>query len=118
MEPFTNYFVGRLQKDINHGNTIVGGIFTGVNRAEGLNDQLHRNAYSGGLDFLQYWNHRNWYIRGNIVFSHVQGSKQAILATQTAFEHLFQRTGATEVWVDSNRTALTALQPSDPCQRS
>ncbi|MDF2187965.1 DUF5916 domain-containing protein [Paraflavitalea sp. CAU 1676] len=109
VEPFSNYFVGRVQKDIKSGNTIIGGIFTAVNREKGLNDILHRSAYSGGIDFLQYWKNRAWYLRGNIVFSQVQGSKEAILNTQTAFEHLFQRGDAPEVSVDSNRTSLTGL---------
>jgi hypothetical protein len=107
VEPLTSYFVARLQKDIHGGNTIIGGIFTSVNRSAGLHDALHRNAYSGGLDFLHYWKNRTWYIRGNMVFSQVQGTKEAILKTQTSFEHLFQRAGAPEVSVDSNRTALT-----------
>ncbi|WP_026462782.1 DUF5916 domain-containing protein [Adhaeribacter aquaticus] len=109
VEPLTNYFVGRLQKDIKSGNTIIGGIITGVNRQKGLNDLLHQNAFSGGLDFLQYWKNRTWYVRGNLVFSHVQGSTQAILRTQTSFEHLFQRQGAPEVSLDSSRTSLTGM---------
>jgi hypothetical protein len=109
VEPLTNYFVGRLQKDIRMGNTIIGGIFTGVNRERGLNDRLHRGAYSGGLDFLQYWKARTWYVRGNVVFSHVKGSKEAILRTQKAFEHLFQRTDAPEVSVDPTRTSLSGM---------
>ncbi len=109
VEPLTNYFVGRLQKDIKSGNTILGGIITSVNRQKGMSDQLHRHAFSGGLDFLHYWKSRTWYVRGNVVFSHVQGTKEAILRTQTAFEHLFQRPGAAEVSVDSNRTALTGM---------
>jgi len=109
VEPLTNYFVGRLQKDINGGNTIIGGIITGVNREKGLSDILHRNAYSGGIDFVQYWKNRTWYIRGNVVFSHVEGTKEAILGTQTAFEHLFQRANASEVSVDSNRTSLGGM---------
>jgi hypothetical protein len=107
VEPLTSYFVGRLQKDINGGNTILGGIFTAVNREHGLDNILHRSAYSAGLDFLHYWKHRTWYIRGNIVYSNVNGSKEAILNTQTAFEHLFQRPGAKEVTVDTSRTALS-----------
>jgi hypothetical protein len=109
VEPLTNYFVGRLQKDIKAGNTVLGGIFTNVRREDGLDDILHRNAYSGGFDFLHFWKSRTWYIRGNIVFSHVQGSKEAILKTQTSFEHLFQRPGANEVSVDSNKTSLTGM---------
>ena len=95
------------KKILNGGNTIIGGIFTGVNREKGLSDILHRNAYSGGLDFLHYWKNSTWYVRGNVVFSHVNGTKEAILNTQTAFEHLFQRPNATEVSVDWNRTSLT-----------
>ncbi len=107
VEPLTNYFVGRLQKDINSGNTIIGGIFTAVNREHGLDNTLHRSAYTGGLDFLHYWKNRSWFIRGNAVFSNVNGTKEAILNTQTAFEHLFQRAGAKELTVDPNRTSLT-----------
>lgn len=107
IEPLTSYFVGRLQKDINAGNTVFGGIVTSVNRENGLVDILHSDAYSGGFDFLHYWKNRTWYIRGNIVASLVKGSKDAILNTQTSFEHLFQRSGASEVSVDSSRTSLT-----------
>jgi hypothetical protein len=107
VEPLTSYFVGRLQKDINSGQTIFGGIFTAVNRDNGLNDLLHRSAYSGGLDFFHTWKNRTWYIRGNVVFSQVQGTTTAIAHTQTAFEHLFQRSDAGGLSVDSSRTALT-----------
>jgi hypothetical protein len=109
VEPLTNYFVGRLQKDIKSGNTVIGGIVTAVNREKGLENRLHGGAYSGGLDFLHYWKGRTWYIRGNMVFSHVQGTKEAILRTQTGFEHLFQRADAKEVYVDSSRTSLTGM---------
>ena len=33
VEPFTNYFVGRVQKDMNNRNTFLGGIFTSTNRS-------------------------------------------------------------------------------------
>lgn len=107
VEPLTNYFVGRLQKDINEGNTIIGGIFTAVNREKGLETRLHRSAYTGGFDFLHYWKNRTWYVRGNFVYSHVNGTKEAILNTQTAFEHLFQRPDSKESSVDPTRTSLT-----------
>ena len=107
VEPLTNYLVTRLQKDYDGGNTVIGGIFTAVNREDELSDILHRAAYSGGFDFLHFWKNRTWYFRGNAIFSHVNGTKQAVLNTQTAFEHLFQRPNATEVEVDSSRTSLT-----------
>jgi hypothetical protein len=107
VEPLTNFFVARLQKDSRSGNTVIGGILTGVNRSSGMYDALHRSAYSGGIDFQHYWKNRTWYIKGNVIFSRVEGTKEAIVLTQTAFEHLFQRPNATEVSVDSNRTSLT-----------
>lgn len=107
VEPLTSYFVGRLQKDRDSGNTVIGGIFTAVNRETGLSSLLNKSAYSGGFDFLQYWKNRTWFVRGNLVFSHLEGSKEAILNTQTSFEHLFQRPGATEFTLDKNRTSLT-----------
>ena len=107
VEPMTSYFVGRLQKDINGGNTILGGIFTAVNREHGLDNRLHRSAYTGGLDFVHYWKNRTWYIRGNFVMSNVNGSKEAIYNTQTSFEHLFQRSNAKEFTLDPERTSLT-----------
>jgi len=109
VEPFTSYFVGRLQKDINGGNTIIGGIFTAVNREHGLDNILHRSAYTGGIDFLHYWKNRTYYIKGNAIYSNVNGSKEAIYRTQTAFEHLFQRPNAKESTLDANRTSLTGM---------
>ncbi|HWH67941.1 MAG TPA: DUF5916 domain-containing protein, partial [Candidatus Sulfotelmatobacter sp.] len=99
----------RLQKDIKGGNTVIGGILTGVQREHGLDDQLHRSAYSGGVDFLHQWKNRSWYVRGNVVFSRVAGTREAILRTQTSFEHLFQRPDAPEVALDSNRTSLSGM---------
>lgn len=108
VEPLTNYFVGRLQKDFNERNSYVGGIFTATNRR--LEDNLnflHKSAYTGGLDFKHNWKDRTFYAEGNVVLSHVQGSKEAIAATQQSLTHLFQRIDAEHVNVDPNRTSLT-----------
>ncbi len=107
VEPLTNFFVTRLQQDYNGGNTFIGGIFTGVNREKGLSDILHRSAYSAGLDFQHMWKNRTYYLRGNFIFSNVNGTKEAIYRTQTAFEHLFQRPDAKEVDLDPERTSLS-----------
>ena len=107
VEPLTSYFVGRLQKDIDAGNTVLGGIITAVNREPYLGSFLHRAAYSGGLDFIHYWSNRAWYYRGNVILSQVQGTPEAIYNTQTSFEHLFQRSNIREASVNPNRTSLT-----------
>lgn len=109
VEPLSNYFVGRLQKDFNDRNTFVGGIFTATNR-DRLTPELnflHESAYTGGFDFKHQWQERDWYVGGNIIFSNVTGSTEAITNTQQSITHLFQRVGADHVSVDENRTSLT-----------
>ncbi|MEN1784210.1 MAG: DUF5916 domain-containing protein [Bacteroidota bacterium] len=109
VEPLTNYFVGRLQKDFNDRNSYIGGIFTAVNR-DALVDNvsfLHRQAYTGGFDFMHQWNNRIWFVRGNLNWSHVRGSTEAIQNTQESITHLFQRVDADHVTVDTEKTTLT-----------
>ncbi len=109
VEPLTNYFVGRLQKDFNQRNSYIGGIFTATNR-ENLPEQLNflrDAAYTGGLDFKHQWANRDWYVGGNLTMSHVQGGKEAIANTQRSITHLFDRVGADHVQVDTTRTSLT-----------
>jgi len=108
VEPLTNYLVGRVQKDFNDRNSYVGGVFTATHRNLDPNVSfLHSQAYSGGLDFQHNWKERTYYINGKATFSHVRGSKEAILQTQTTITHLFQREGADHVEVDPTRTSLT-----------
>lgn len=109
VEPLTNYFVGRLQKDFNQRNSYIGGIFTATNR-EQIPEQLnflHDAAYTGGLDFKHQWANRDWYLGGNLTMSHVRGSEDAITNTQQSITHLFDRVGGDHVAVDTTRTSLT-----------
>ncbi|MGS2762822.1 DUF5916 domain-containing protein [Sinomicrobium sp. M5D2P9] len=108
IEPLTNYFVGRLQKDFNERNSFVGGIFTATNRGdlpENM-DFLHKSAYSGGLDFKHQWKDRTWYTAGNLLMSNVSGSERAITNTQKDIARLYQRIDATYTEVDTTRTSL------------
>lgn len=108
VEPLTNYFVGRVQKDFNDNNSYIGGIFTATHRNMEDNLQfLHSHAYSGGLDVLHNWKDRKYYVTGKFNVSHVRGSKEAIEATQRSIQHLFGRPDATHLEVDPNRTSLT-----------
>ncbi|MEL6560053.1 MAG: DUF5916 domain-containing protein [Bacteroidota bacterium] len=107
VEPLTNYFVGRVQKDFNDRNSFIGGIFTATNR--NLTDNLgflHKSAYTGGLDFTHQWKNRTWYTRGNFVFSQVNGSEEAIEQTQQSIAHLFNRVDANYLDLDTTRTSL------------
>lgn len=109
VEPFTNYFLTRLQKEYNNSNTLIGGIFSATNR--NLNNtnitSIHNAAYTGGIDVKHQWNNRTWYAEGDFIMSKVLGSKQSIFNTQTSLRHNFQRVDATHVNVDPNKTSLT-----------
>jgi len=109
VEPLTNYTVGRIQKDINNGNTIIGGIFTGTLRHldEYLRDDFHRSAFSGGVDFTQYFKEKQWMINVNSAFSLVKGSEKTILGTQQSPARYFQRPDNVHTRLDSSRTSLS-----------
>jgi hypothetical protein len=109
VEPLTNYFVGRVQKDINNGNTIIGGIFTSTNREldADTRDFLHKAAYTGGIDFTQYFKNKNWMFNLNTALSLVEGSKKAITNTQESSAHYFQRPGKNYAVLDTNRTSMS-----------
>jgi len=84
VEPLTNYVVGRVQKDFNEGKTIVGGIFTGTNRNldANLDDYMHKSAFSGGIDFTQYFKDKKWQFSLNTALSQVAGTREALELTQ------------------------------------
>lgn len=109
VEPLTNYFVSRAQKDFNNRNSFFGTIFTATNRNLQGDDlsYLRKAAYTGGLDFEHNWKKRKYFFKGNLVVSRVEGSKEAILSTQYSLTHLFQRVDAGHVSIDPNRTSLT-----------
>jgi uncharacterized protein DUF5916/cellulose/xylan binding protein with CBM9 domain len=108
VEPFTNYFLGRVQKDINKGNTQIGGIITSVNRkinAEQL-EFIHKEAMTGGVDFKHQWKDKTYFFNFKSVFSDVKGTPEAILNTQESSRRYFQRPDASHVSIDTNRTSL------------
>ncbi len=108
-EPYTNYFASRIQKDMNQGNTIIGGMITSTNRffTEEHLDYLTKNAYTGGIDFKQYFNDKKYYVSTQIVGSRIEGSKNAINEEQISSRRYFQRPDAHFMNYDSTRTSLS-----------
>ncbi len=113
IEPFTNYFNTRIQKDLVKGKTIVGGMVTATNRF--INDTilefLPRAAYTGGLDFTQFWHDKAYTFSAIITSSTLVGSEEAILLKQTAPQRYYQRPDASRK-VDSTLTRLTGTSGS------
>jgi len=108
VEPLSNYFIGRVQKDINKGNTIIGGMFTTTHRKleNGDLNYLDNNAITGGLDFKQYFKERKYFLDVKLVASQINGSKEAILDQQLSSRRYYQRPDADYLGVDSNLTSL------------
>ena len=117
VEPLTNYFIGRIQKDLKSGNTIIGGMVTGVNRdmkdipligdeSSNLINRLPGASYSGGLDFTQYFKEKTYMFNVNAAFSQINGSELAIVRAQRSSARYFQRPGSF-ISLDSSRTSLS-----------
>ncbi|HNW58615.1 MAG TPA: DUF5916 domain-containing protein [bacterium] len=108
-EPLSNYFVGRLQKDYAGGRSSLGTMITAAHRRieEAHLEFLDRAAYSGGIDFRHSWDNQNWILDVRTAFSHIRGSRDALLEIQTAPAHYFQRPDAPHLGVDSSATSLS-----------
>jgi hypothetical protein len=109
VEPLTNYLVARLQKDFEEGNTVLGGIFTSTNRfiKDSQLEFMNRNAFTGGIDFLHYWNDKEFFIDAKLIGSSINGSTDAIGILQNSSARYYQRPDADHLNFDSTRTQLT-----------
>jgi hypothetical protein len=117
VEPLTNYLAARLQKDYREGNTIIGGMFTSVNRkldgipvvgneSDALKNILPSSAYTGGLDFTQYFKKKTYMINLNTAFSYIKGTELAMVKAQESSARYFQKPG-NRISLDSTRTSLS-----------
>ena len=109
VEPWTNYFNCRLQKDIKQGKTILGGMFTSTNRFinDSTLDFMSAAAYTAGLDFANYWKDKTYYLNLKGAFSYLTGKPGAIADIQQSPVHYYQRPDITHVRFDSTRTSLS-----------
>jgi hypothetical protein len=111
-EPLTNYFVGRLRRDLRGGQSVVGGMLTMVHRdldTDAARARLRSAAYTGGMDFRHEWANRTFVLNGFLSGSHVQGSEQAIAIAQRSPWRYFQRPDANHLELDPERTSLTGM---------
>ncbi len=113
VEPLTNYFAGRLRRDLNGGRTSVGGMLTSVHRR--IDDgtaptPLRSTAYSGGLDFRSETMDRVWSAFGSVSPSYASGSPAAIAATQRSSAHFFQRPDADHLEFDPTATSVSGYR--------
>ena len=108
VEPTTNFFNTRIQKDLNGGNTQIGGMVTATNRfiTDSTLNFLPTSAYTSGVDFDNYWQDRSYYLNIRASLSIVNGSAEAITELQESPQHNFQRSDASHLSVDTTLTSL------------
>ena len=93
VEPFTNYFVGRVSRDLSHGSYLRG-MFTSVVRNISdttLRNQLTSHAEAGGVQTNIWWGGQTYRWMGWADVSQVSGDPAAILRIQRASARYFQR---------------------------
>ncbi len=97
IEPLTNYFNTRIQKDINKGKTIIGGMVTATNRF--IKDSslmyLPDAAYTAGLDFQTFWKDKTYRLSAKAVASHLSGTTEAITWEQESSRRYYQKPDGT-----------------------
>lgn len=109
VEPLTNFAVGKLKRDLREGKTTLSASATAVNRAldgTGLEDELHDQAYTGGLELQHRFYKERVLFSTKLLGSYVHGSQEAIAETQQKTRHLYQRPGG-HLTFDPTRTSLS-----------
>ncbi len=107
VEPQTNYTVARLVQEFRGGNSVLGVMGTGVQRA--LDDWstpfLRSSAWSGGLDARHRFSGNRFEVSGFVAASHVRGDTAAITRTQRSLVHAYMRPDGA-LTVNERRTSL------------
>jgi uncharacterized protein DUF5916/cellulose/xylan binding protein with CBM9 domain len=111
VEPFTNYVVGRVAKDLRGGATVIKAMGTSVYR--NLDDpfaaaNLSRRAEAFGLGTEMWFSKRTYRLMAQMAGTQVTGDAAAIFKIQTSPQHYFQRPDRGTP-LDSTRTSLRGL---------
>jgi hypothetical protein len=117
VEPFTNYFVGRVAKDLRGGATVIRAMGTSVVRDLGdpqLADRLSRHSEAFGLSTESWFGHRDYRLMAQVAATQVVGDSAAILALQRSSARYFQRPdrgqGSNGLLSDAYDPSLTTLR--------
>jgi hypothetical protein len=110
VEPLTHFGVVRVERELDGGRTVAGGMLTATHRRldqDHLKASLHQSAWSGGFNLQHFLDpERRTYVETRLAGSLVTGDPRALLATQRSSTHLFQRPGADHLDLDSTATSL------------
>jgi hypothetical protein len=109
VEPLTNYFAGRIRRDLRGGNTLIGIGGTAVNRdlsEDVFKNLLRSSADVGSLDFENRFADRKWSLTGAFARSTIAGSQAVIRSAQRSSARYYQRPDADYLSVDTAANSL------------
>ena len=94
VQPLTNYFVGRVQKDLRGGATVIRAMATSVyhditDTVE--SNRLSRHAESFGLSSDMFFHSRDYHLMAQVAGTSVSGDSAQILRLQQSSARYFQR---------------------------
>lgn len=117
VEPLTNYFVGRVAKDLRDGATVIRAMATSVVRDfddPALASRLPRHAETVGLSTDVWFGRRDYRLMAQFAGSQVSGDSSAILRLQRSSARYFQRpdrrNGSNGFLTDAYDSSLTSLR--------
>jgi len=116
VEPFTNYFVGRLSRDIGGGGFVRGMVTSVVRdlRDSTLRTQVNSHAEAAGVETNLWWGRRTYRFMGYLDYTQIAGDSQAILRVQRSSARYFQRPDrdrhGSGIFTDGFDPSLTAMR--------
>ena len=117
VEPLTNYFVTRVNRELANGNLTVGGIVTSVVRNfedDALAQRLNRHAEGVGLNTEYWWKNRVYHLIAQAAVTNISGEPSAILRAQHSSARYFQRPdreeGSNGVFTSDYDSTLTSMR--------
>lgn len=107
LEPQSTYAIARVQQDLRGGQTGIGGMVTMTKRNldNWTENSLRENAYTGGIDLRHRFAKNNYEFTAYVAGSAVDGTTNAIAATQRNSVHQYNRPDDDLVY-DPTRTKL------------
>jgi hypothetical protein len=112
VEPLSNYFAGRLRRDVRSGAGSMGIIGTAVHRRlenDVLSSRLRSSAFALGLDGRIDMRNREWTLAGELSPSYITGQAPAVALTQRSSARYLHRPDATHLEYDPTATSLSGL---------
>ena len=115
VEPLADYFVGRVKRDLQNGDLVIGGIVSGVARHIDTTfaPRLAEHAEMVGNDVVYRWADKKYSLMGSAAITNVSGDPRAILLRQHSSARYFQRPDRGSGWggffsnrLDSSATSL------------